>query len=189
MGWAVWGMNPGWGEIFTPVRAGSGAHPASYTVGTGSFPGVKRLGSGVGHPPPSSAKVKERIQLYLHSTPGPLWPVTGWTLLFTLPFVLKRDILVENGENLRLAYTTRAIPKSTSDWLVKKIQNREQNFIVWSSYVHNCITSPHSCHPHVGACHIVTLVFVVPRQRRVLPSYAASCWLHPWAFCWCGSAG
>jgi hypothetical protein len=43
---------------------------------------------------------------------------------------------------------TRTIPKSTSDWLVKKIQNREQNFIIWNSYTHNCITSPHSCHPH-----------------------------------------
>jgi len=34
---------------------------------------------------------------------------------------------------------TSAIPKSTSDWLVKKVQNREQNFIIWNSYVHNCI--------------------------------------------------
>jgi len=83
---------------------------------------------------------------------------------------------------------TRAIPKSTSDWLVKKIQNREQNFIIWNSYKHNCITSSHSCHPHLGTCRIVTLVFVVPRQRTVLPSYAASCWLHPWALRWCGSA-
>jgi hypothetical protein len=69
----------------------------------------------------------------------------------------------------------RAIPKSTSDWLVKKIQKREQNFIIWKSYIHNCITSPHSCHPHLGTCRTVTLVFVVPRQRTVPPSYAASC--------------
>jgi len=25
-----------------PVQTGPGAHPASYTMGTGSFPGVKR---------------------------------------------------------------------------------------------------------------------------------------------------
>ena len=31
---------------------------------------------------------------------------------------------------------TRAIPKSTSDWLVKKTQNREQNFIIRNSYIH-----------------------------------------------------
>ena len=30
-----------WGEIFPPVQTGPGAHPASCTMGTGSFPGVK----------------------------------------------------------------------------------------------------------------------------------------------------
>ena len=42
-----------------------GAHPASYAVGTGSCPGVKWLGHGVNHPPPSSTKVKESVELYL----------------------------------------------------------------------------------------------------------------------------
>jgi hypothetical protein len=32
-------------------------HPASYTKGTGSFPGVKRTRCGAYHPPPSSAEV------------------------------------------------------------------------------------------------------------------------------------
>jgi len=70
---------------------------------------------------------------------------------------------------------TRAIPKSTSDWLVKKIQNREQNFIICNSYINKCITSPHICHSHLGTCCTVTLVFVVTRQRTVPPSYAAIC--------------
>ena len=43
-----------------PVQTGPGAHPASYTMGTGSFPGVK---SGPGRDtdpsPPSSAVVKK----------------------------------------------------------------------------------------------------------------------------------
>jgi hypothetical protein len=40
------------GAMFcAPVQTGPGAHPASYTVGTGSFPGVKRPGRGVDHPP------------------------------------------------------------------------------------------------------------------------------------------
>ena len=40
-----------------PVQTGPGAPPASCTVGTGSFPGVKRPGRGADHPPPSSAEV------------------------------------------------------------------------------------------------------------------------------------
>jgi hypothetical protein len=42
-----------------PVRNCSGTHPASYTMGTGSFPGVQRQGCSVDHPPTSNAKVKE----------------------------------------------------------------------------------------------------------------------------------
>jgi len=58
----------------TPVQTGPGAHPASYVMGTGSFPGVKQPGCG-NHPPPFSAKVKERVELYLYSPFGPSWPV------------------------------------------------------------------------------------------------------------------
>jgi len=39
------------------VLTGPGAHPTSYTVGVGSFPGVKWRGVGVDHPPPSSTEV------------------------------------------------------------------------------------------------------------------------------------
>jgi len=60
-----------------PVQTGPGAHPASYTMGTGSFPGVKRPGRGVDHPHPSSDEDKERVELYLCSPFGHLWPVTG----------------------------------------------------------------------------------------------------------------
>ena len=36
---------------------------ASYTMGTGSFPGVEGPGRGFDYPPPSSAEVKERVEL------------------------------------------------------------------------------------------------------------------------------
>ena len=36
----------------TPVQTGPGAHPASCTMGTGSFSGVKRSGRGADHPSP-----------------------------------------------------------------------------------------------------------------------------------------
>jgi len=58
-----------------PIQTGPGAHPASCTMGTRSFPGAKRPGCGVYHPPPSSAEVKERVELYLYSPSGPSWPI------------------------------------------------------------------------------------------------------------------
>jgi len=60
-----------------PIQTGPGAYPASFTMGTGSFLGVKQPGCGVDHPPPSSAKVKDRVQLYLYSLYGPSLPVLG----------------------------------------------------------------------------------------------------------------
>ena len=59
------------------VRTGPGSHPASYTKGNVSFSGVKRPGRGVDHPPPSSAEVKQRVDLYLYSPYGPWWLVYG----------------------------------------------------------------------------------------------------------------
>ena len=66
------------------VQAGPAAHPAFYTMDTGSFPGVKRPGRGVNHPPPSSGEVKERVQLCLFL----LWifmAYSGTSLTFTIP--------------------------------------------------------------------------------------------------------
>jgi hypothetical protein len=68
-----------------PVHTGPRAHPASCTMGTGSFPGVKRPRRGVDHPPLSSAEVKERVELYLYSPSGPSWLVLGLTLPLPLP--------------------------------------------------------------------------------------------------------
>ena len=68
------GIESRWeGAIFSAP----GAHPAFYTMGTGSFPGVKRPGRGVDHPLPSSAEVKGRVQLYLYRAYGPSWLVLG----------------------------------------------------------------------------------------------------------------
>ena len=52
---------------------------------TGSFLGVKRPGRGVDHPPPSSAEVEGRVELYIYSPSGPSWPVPGRTLPLHLP--------------------------------------------------------------------------------------------------------
>jgi hypothetical protein len=56
-------------------HTGPRAHPASYTVGTGSFSGVKRPERGVEHPNPFSAEVKERVELNLYCNSGLSCPV------------------------------------------------------------------------------------------------------------------
>ena len=45
-----------------------------------SFLGVKRPGRGVNHRPPSSAEVKERVELYIYFPCGSSRPITGRTL-------------------------------------------------------------------------------------------------------------
>jgi hypothetical protein len=64
------------------VQICPGAHPAYYTMGTGSFLGVKRAGRGADHPTPSSAEVEGRVELFIYSLSlsGFSWPVLGWTL-------------------------------------------------------------------------------------------------------------
>jgi hypothetical protein len=78
---------PARARFSAPVQSGPGTHPASYTIGTGSFPGIKRPGRDVDHPPSSSAEVKESVKLYLYSTSGPSWPLVGGTLPLLLPYL------------------------------------------------------------------------------------------------------
>jgi hypothetical protein len=70
--------NPGGGEIFR-TRPDRPWGPSSllYNGYQVSFAGVKRSGRGADNPPPSSAEVKERVELYHYSPSGPIWPVLG----------------------------------------------------------------------------------------------------------------
>jgi len=55
------------------VQNSSGAHPASYPMGTGAPSlGIKWLGCEANHSPSSSAEDKECMELYLHPT-TPSW--------------------------------------------------------------------------------------------------------------------
>jgi len=49
-----------WGtRFFAAVQMDPEAHPASYTMGTGSFPGVKWPRRGVNHPPHTAPRLKK----------------------------------------------------------------------------------------------------------------------------------
>jgi hypothetical protein len=82
------GSNPGGGALFCTHPDRLSGPPSLLDNGHWvSFPGVQWPGRGVNHPPTSSAKVKERVQLYLHSPSGSSWPVLGRTLPLPLPYL------------------------------------------------------------------------------------------------------
>ena len=64
------GIESRWGaRFFAPVQTGSESHPAYYTMGTGSFPGVKWPGCGVDHPRHLAPRLKKEYSYNLL----PLW--------------------------------------------------------------------------------------------------------------------
>ena len=66
-------------------QTGPGAHPASYTMGTGSSQGVKRPLAWCWPPTPTKCRSHERVGLYLFSPSGAQWPVLGRTLFVYEP--------------------------------------------------------------------------------------------------------
>jgi hypothetical protein len=76
-----------WGaRFFAHVQTGPETHPASCTMGTGSFPGVKRQGRSANHPPPSSAEVKKELSYTSTHPLGHFRPVMGQLYRFLLLF-------------------------------------------------------------------------------------------------------
>jgi hypothetical protein len=71
--------------------------------------GVKRPGCGVHHP--SSARVKERVELYLYCPSGPSWPVLGRTLplplLFTMCYKGDQLMVDRTGKTCKMYEGTR----------------------------------------------------------------------------------
>jgi hypothetical protein len=64
-------------SLLNVVQTGSEAQPASYPMDTGTLsPGVRRPGRETDHSPPTSAKVKKNVDLYIHS------PIRFYDLVF-----------------------------------------------------------------------------------------------------------
>jgi hypothetical protein len=114
--WRVRGSNPGGGKIFRtlPDRPW-GLHQISYSTCRITFPGVKWPGRGVNHPPPSTAEVKERVELYPYSSSGPSWPVLGKHYVFTNlgEFAKLRKATINYVKSVRLSVRMKHLG---SDW-------------------------------------------------------------------------
>jgi hypothetical protein len=71
------GIESQWGGIFCTRPDWPWGPPILLYNGYWVFPGVERPGFGFDHPPPSSAEVKERVEIYLYSISVPPCPVLG----------------------------------------------------------------------------------------------------------------
>jgi hypothetical protein len=69
------GIESQWEARFSAPALGPTQPPIQWVPGL--YRGVKRPGHGVDSPPPSSTKVKERVELYLFSPSRPSWPFLG----------------------------------------------------------------------------------------------------------------
>jgi hypothetical protein len=93
-------------------------------MGTGVFPGVKRPGRGIDHPSPSSAKVKERVELYLYSLSGFSWSaylLTPWSRVLleklTVNFAASQEISRIYGIRKFITIPT-SVTVPTNSWFV-----------------------------------------------------------------------
>jgi hypothetical protein len=96
--WYSAGLRAGWSGVLVlagdgnfshhRVQTGSGVHPASYPMATKGFSlGVKRPEREADHSYPTSAKVKDCMDIYLHSPNTPSWRGDQLKHMTTLPFV------------------------------------------------------------------------------------------------------
>ena len=97
--------------------------PASCTIGTGSFPGLKRPGRGVDQPSHPAPKLKKEKISFLYSSCGPSWPCTRVNN-FTFPFLTTVRCNVRCTDSFTFVKTG-----------LKNIRPRSHKAHVWGSVV------------------------------------------------------
>jgi hypothetical protein len=86
------------GEFSAAVKSGPEAQTASYTMCSGSSPGLKRPGRVINHLPPSSAEVKEGVEVYT-STICAFVAIYRVRFIFTLSLLAQLYCSTLNGMN------------------------------------------------------------------------------------------
>ena len=81
-----------------PVQTGPGSHPAYYTMGTGSFLGVKRAGRGADHPPHLVLRLKKEYS-YI-----PLLPLLAFVACFRANFTFTVTSTQESVKQYRFVF-------------------------------------------------------------------------------------
>jgi hypothetical protein len=106
-----------------------GPHCLLYNGYQVTFPGLKRPGCGVDHPPPSCAGVKERVELYIYSLSGSSWSVLGWTLsLSCCRFYSINSVETEKdlGEKRNVWYRN-GLRANTVEWSIRQSVLKQQH--------------------------------------------------------------
>ena len=81
--WTARRSNPGGGEIFRTRSDRPCGLPSLLNNGYRVSHAVKASRAWLDHPHPSSAEVKERVELHLYFPSGPSWPILGRNLPFS----------------------------------------------------------------------------------------------------------
>ena len=125
-----------------PFQTDPGAYSASYTIGTGYFPGVKRPGHGVDHPPPSSAEVKKRVELYLYS---PFWVFVACSRVnFTFIFTFVLPLVCSGSQPDDDPIGSKHV-SSVFQYISNKMQRYTVYFIWRLLYVFRVVLPPETC--------------------------------------------